>query len=278
MTDRAQGAVARRDVDTLTSHRRLPIFGEMSLDLNDLLDGWPHEPGQVKVRKISGRDGSEKLQLRIDLGVIQMELSGRPDGVKPEGFESLLQLHRRRADEAEKAGESYELDEEECAALHQEGIQYYHRYIALMQIEDFEGVIRDTARNLELFDFVSAHAGDPEVASSFEQFRPYVLMMNARARASLHLGRGDMDGAVESVDAGKQRIREALDRSGRSDQIAECPEIQFLSDWIEEVTSDRPLSPLQKMEREMARAIAEEAYERAAELRDAIRALRTDPR
>ncbi len=246
----------------------------MSLDLNDLLDGWPHEPGQVKVRKIAGRDGVEKLQLRIDLGVIQMELSGRPDGVRPEGFESLLHLHRRRAEESAKRHETYELDEEECAALHQEGIQYYHRYIALMQIEDFEEVIRDTTRNLDLFDFVGGHAGDPEVAASFEQFRPYVLMMNARARASLHLGRGDLQGALESVEAGKTRIREALDRSGRSEQIAESPEIQFLTDWIEEVASDHPLSPLQKMEREMARAIAEEAYERAAELRDAIKAMR----
>jgi len=34
----------------------------------------------------------------------------------------------------------------------------------------------------------------------------------------------------------------------------------------------QPLSKLEKMEREMERAIATERYERAAELRDAIRA------
>ena len=44
----------------------------MSQDLNDLLDGWPHEPGQIKVRKIMGSDGHEKVQLRRDLGLIQM--------------------------------------------------------------------------------------------------------------------------------------------------------------------------------------------------------------
>ena len=50
----------------------------MSLDLNDLLRDWPHEPGMIKVRKILGTDGKEKLQLRIDLGLIQMETRGEP--------------------------------------------------------------------------------------------------------------------------------------------------------------------------------------------------------
>jgi len=262
--------------DALTRPHRVRIVFWMSLDLNDLLEGWPHEPGQVKVRKIAGSDGREKLQLRIDLGVIQMEVSGRPDGLRPEGFESLLHFHRKQAEDAAAAGEEYSLDEEDCAALHQEGIQYYHRYIALMQIEDYEGVIRDTARNLELFDFVTGHASDAEVAGSFEQFRPYVLMMNARARASVRLAVDDLDGAVDAVEAGKGRIREVLERTGRADQIAECAEIQFLDDWIEEVRSERPMSPLQKMQREMAKAIAEEAYERAAELRDAIKAIRPE--
>ncbi len=50
----------------------------MSLDLNTILKDWPHENGNIKVRKITGLDGREKLQLRVDLGVLQMEMSGRP--------------------------------------------------------------------------------------------------------------------------------------------------------------------------------------------------------
>jgi len=57
----------------------------MSLDLNTVLRDWPHENGKIKVRKILGLDGREKLQLRIDLGVLQMELTGRPDGLRPHG-------------------------------------------------------------------------------------------------------------------------------------------------------------------------------------------------
>ena len=73
----------------------------MSLDLNDLLRDWPHEPGQIKVRKILGSDGKEKIQLRIDLGLIQMEMHGRPDGQRPHGCESLLTYHQATAKEKE---------------------------------------------------------------------------------------------------------------------------------------------------------------------------------
>jgi hypothetical protein len=51
----------------------------MSLDLNTILKDWPHENGNIKVRKITGLDGREKLQLRVDLGVLQMEMSLRPN-------------------------------------------------------------------------------------------------------------------------------------------------------------------------------------------------------
>ena len=86
----------------------------MSLDLNSLLSDWPHEPGAIKVRKIIGLDGREKLQLRIDLGVLQMEIAGRPDGQRPHNCESLLVYHQRRAERAEARGETYELSAEQC--------------------------------------------------------------------------------------------------------------------------------------------------------------------
>src|SRR6266571_206465 len=45
----------------------------------------------------------------------------------------------------------------QCAELKQEGIQYYHRYLSLFQINYFIGVVRDAQRNIEFVDFVDAH-------------------------------------------------------------------------------------------------------------------------
>ena len=52
-------------------------------------------------------------------------------------------------------------------------------------------------------------------------------------------------------------------------------EVAFLEEWLQEVRAKRPLSKLEIMQREMEKAIASELYERAAELRDAIRILET---
>ncbi len=249
------------------------ILGTMSLDLNELLRDWPHEPGMIKVRKVLGADGREKLQLRIDLGLIQMEVEGRPDGQEPFECASLLEYHQGRAREAEKKGSPFTLDADEIGELQQEGVQYYHRYISLFQIQDYLGVIRDTKRNLEMFDFVARHAPSEELAWSVEQFTPYVLMMNFRAKATLALDRLDHSEALRLIEKGMGRIRSFYQDCGNAEMEAHSPELGFLNEWHGEVRAKQPLSKLEEMQRDLEKAIASEAYERAAELRDAIRAL-----
>src|SRR5258705_6196440 len=180
----------------------------MSLDLNTILKDWPHENGNIKVRKITGLDGREKLQLRVDLGVLQMEMNGRPDGQRPHKCESLLEYHQKRAARAGEKGQPYELTSEQCGELQQEGIQYYHRYLSLFQIDEFEGVIRDTQRNLDLFTFVDEHSEREDLVWSFQQFRPYVLMMNTRARVSILLADGQLGDAISEIVKRRDRISE----------------------------------------------------------------------
>jgi hypothetical protein len=250
----------------------------MSLDLNTILKEWPHEPGMIKVRKITGFDGRDKLQLRIDLGVLQMEMTGRPDGQRPHGCESLLTYHQHRAEVAEAAGDSYPLTAEECSELQQEGIQYYHRYVSLFQLNDFAGVIRDTQRNLDLFTFVDKHSGREEIVWNFQQFRPYVLMMNTRARASIFLNGGKFADGIREIEKGRDAIVEFFQHSNFPELASKSSEIAFLEEWLEEVRAKRPLTKLEIMQREMENAIASELYERAAELRDAINLLKATER
>ncbi|PYJ11234.1 MAG: hypothetical protein DME93_10105 [Verrucomicrobia bacterium] len=250
----------------------------MSLDLNSILNDWPHENGNIKVRKIAGLDGREKLQLRVDLGVLQMEMTGRPDGQRPHNCESLLEYHQKRAARAEEKGEAYELTSEQCAELQQEGIQYYHRYLSLFQINDFAGVVRDTQRNLDLFTFVTEHTDRDELSWTLQQFRPYVLMMNTRAKASILLGQGKFAEAVAEIERGRDAIGDFFQDSNFPELVSKSSEIAFLNEWLEEVKTKRPLSKLEIMQREMETAITKELYERAAELRDAIKLLKAKDR
>lgn len=247
----------------------------MSLDLNDILSDWPHEPGGLQVRRIEGSDGKPKIQLRLDLGVLQFELNGRPDGTEPHGLESLLEYHQQRAKEAEEGDGKFELTEDEVGDLQSEGIQYYHRYVALFQLGDWHAVARDTRRNLDMFNFVEKYAADEELAWSVQQFRPYVLMMSTRAKASLALEKDDAEAAIGLVEKGIKTIQKFLTDADEEDHIKENVEIASLREWMKELKKKRKITPLEKLRREMDAAIKAEQYERAASLRDEIQALQT---
>ena len=66
------------------------LDGYMNYDISDILQQWHHKPGEVTVRRITSSDGQPRIQMRLDLGLLQMEIEGRPDGHKPHGCESLL--------------------------------------------------------------------------------------------------------------------------------------------------------------------------------------------
>ena len=163
------------------------------------------------------------------------------------------------------------LSVDEVGELQQEGIQYYHRYISFFQLSDYQGVIRDTQRNLDMFAFVGEHAQPEELAASVLQFTPYVLMMHTRARASIELEREEFAAAARKIEEGTEKIRAFFEKIENPEAAANSPELSFLGEWIEEVRAKQPLTKLEKMQREMDNAIATEAYERAAELRDQIK-------
>ena len=91
-------------------------------------------------------------------------------------------MRRRRGRRAE-AGKDYALDPAACTQLMREGLQYYHRYLSAFHLQKYDLVARDTERNLRLFAFVVQHATRQRDKIEFDRYRPYVVMMRARARA-----------------------------------------------------------------------------------------------
>ena len=260
----------------MTRSRTNPGDGEtprVSKDITPVLAGWEYDPDELQVRIVASDDGREKLQMRIDLGLIQMELSGRPDGTRPGGHESLLDECEARVRAASKRGEDFVLDAAACAGLMREGVQYYHRYIAAFHLQRYDLVIRDTARNLRLFAFVVGHAARQRDRLQFDQYRPYVAMMNARARAHEELARDDHRAALTAIDEGIEGIRQFLRDYEQAEQEAECMELGFLLRWRREVENERPVGPVERLEQQLELAVALEEYEEAARLRDQLRRL-----
>lgn len=249
-----------------------------SLDLRRILAGWDHEANQITIRKITGDDGTVKIQMRLDLGVLQMEMTGRPDGRRPHGCDSLLTHYEQQLkSHVDRNGTElgFELQPEECAAVREEAVQYYHRYLAEFVLEDFEGVERDTARNLRVLDLSRKHASEASDRQVLEQHRPYLIMMNTRAKAHMALRRGAFKTALARVEAGLKRVYEVLAETENEDAIEETAEVSILRSLVREIAARLPEDPLKRIEAQLQKAVEEERYEDAAVLHDRLEAMRS---
>ena len=250
----------------------------MDFDISHLLEQWEYQPGQVVVRRFKAKDGKEKIQLRVDLGLLQMNAEGRPDGKRPYGHPSLLDYYRSRLHKYVAAhdgsDDGFKLKAEDCAKLQFEALQYHHRYICLLQLEDHDAVIRDAERNLAVFDFVNKHAESEELSWSLQQFRPQLLMVLTRARGSQALKADDYALAIQQVEDGLEQIRTFYGEHGRSDVAEASPEVQSIESWLEEIRAKRPLSRREQLEQQLHDAVKREDYEKAAQVRDQLRNLK----
>ena len=254
----------------------------MAKDISPILEGWDYDPDRVSVRIVAGDDGREKIQLRLDLGLLQMDFEGRPDGKRPAGCVSWFdyyQRQQREQDQRNPDGPSFVLESEDCVRLLREGVQYYHRYVSFWHLERYELCARDTTRNLKLFAFVREYARHTRDKLQFDQWRPYVTMMHARAVATPLLGLKDYRAALGAIDAGIKSIRSFLTEYDQLENADKCNELVYLLHWRDEIaTKDAegdpsavPYDPLVRLQAELEQAIAEERFEDAAQLRDSIR-------
>lgn len=248
----------------------------MTVDITSILEDWPYESGKISVRRILGSDGKPKIQLRLDLGVLQMEAEGRPDGQRPYGFESVLDYYAKElADYRVRHGDDgFELNEDACEELRAESVMYYHRYLSEFALEDYAAVDRDTQRNLRVLDLCALYGSNEMDRGVMEQYRPYILMMNTRARALDALERNNYGAARRAVQEGLQAIESAMDETDQAKLAEESSEAAILKALLEEIERREPRDPVREVEDSLAQAVEDERYEEAAKLRDRLQAMR----
>lgn len=252
-------------------------MGEGSmLDITQILAGWEYNPNEINVRIIKGADQKLKVQMRLDLGLLQMEYEGRPDGKRPHGFESLFEyyknkLRKHRAVYGTVTG--FLLDSDDCEALQMESLQYYYRYLSLFHLQEYQAVERDTERNLKVFDFIRRYAEEDEDQVLLEQYRPYVIMMNTRAKAHQLIDQNRPEQAVAIVQGGIHRIETFLNEFKDTGLVDHCSELIFLKEFVDEIRHRQTIDPIQDLRDRMNDAVSREDYETAAILRDQIKKL-----
>lgn len=247
-----------------------------SFSITPLLHNWDFDPTRVTARYVN-IDGQRQpdVQLRLDLGILQMKLDGRPDAERPHGSASSLRHYRQRTLAERRSG--YRLDPDACAELQQECVQYYYRYLSLMVLKDYDRVIRDTQHCLDIMDLVEAYSDNDDLVWDFIQFKPYVIMMLTRGKAEKLAADIRLDEAIATIESGISEIEAFLIGIEEDpDIITDCQEIGMLEDLIRDLRErEGEENPVVALKLKMQHAVHMENYEEAARLRDSIRKIET---
>jgi hypothetical protein len=233
------------------------------MHLDDLLHDWPFQSRTVSARLVAASDGRDVLQMRVDLGVLQMEVTGRPDGTRPGGAETLLDWLLK---ESFHQGDRFEWTEQHLDEIDREFSQFYHRRICWMAVQKFDRAAVDAGHTLALLDFLQQCPGDQDAWLEYEQLRPLALFHQAQTAALAHLESQQAEPAIETLARGL----DALEPFAASEHLGSEPQrmidqLQQLQDWVrEEYRVDRTLAE------QLADAVADEQFEAAARIRDEI--------
>jgi hypothetical protein len=233
-------------------------------DIDQILKHWPFDPTAVTVRKL-WVNSRHILQLRLDLGLLQMEIKHRPDGKRPHGSKTYLDYLKRQIKK------KFVLSEEQRSEIDREFVQYYHRRICWLHLHEFDRAVEDADHTLQLMDLSQDHSSDEEWTISHEQYRPFVLYHRTQAAALALVESGSEnfgERAIDEINQGLERIRQLFVKYEAEEQFQEDELVQQLVALRDNL---RQRFDLQNTLRErLAQAIASEDYEQAARLRDQL--------
>ncbi len=241
----------------------------MSRDIDALLRDWDYKPGVIQARMVRAKDGREILQMRVDLGVLQLETDGRPDGARPHGFPTYFDYLQNQARLADQAGRRFVLNDEQCEEADREFNQFYHRRVCWMTLRDFARAVADADHTLAFMNFIRDHSPNEEFRLAHEQYRGFVIFHRTQSLAALAVENDNPEGAIDALLDGLKQIRAFFAEHDLAEQMEEDGMVQQLRKLERSL---RELHGIDETLREqLERAVENEEYEVAARLRDALR-------
>ncbi len=241
----------------------------MSQDIDAALHGWDFRPGLVQARLVQAADGRQVIQMRVDLGLLQIETTGRPDGTRPHGCATYFDYLRQQARVADRAGQSFVLSEEQCEEADREFIQYYHRRICWLALRNYAQAIADADHTLTFMSLVHDHSPSEDYTQAHEQYRSFVLFHRTQAAAALAVERDDPETALDAIRDGLEKLRAFFAAYGAEEHMEEDGMVQQLRKMDESLRKVHNIGAT--LQEQLAEAVAKEQYETAARLRDELK-------
>src|SRR5258706_7810475 len=151
---------------------------------------------------------------------------------------------------------------------------HHRRYLSLYILGDDPALLGPPARQLRVLDICKNPAPEEHDRLILEQYRPYIIMMNTRASASLDFKDELFHKALTTVTDGLDQIREFFIRFGQQEAFDKSNEVKILKRFARDIRRKLPVDPLDKLQNKLTRAVKREDYEEAARLRDEIQSKR----
>ncbi|MCP4838248.1 MAG: hypothetical protein GY894_02650 [Planctomycetes bacterium] len=227
----------------------------MSHDLTRMLQEWPYVPGEFLTREVDGRDGRPLLQIRTDLGILQMELDGRPDGLRPQGLDSHL------------AGAGHPCQDDDTTELIRTELwQFDARAQVLLMVGQHARAARDADHMLRCARWLAEAGHDP---TSTKQVIVRSVTLRARAASAAALAENLTDLARLALDSGLTELKDVLP----AEDYESANEVHLLNGMKDILVPRLPASQRAELEDRIRAAVAAENYELAAILRNELRML-----
>jgi hypothetical protein len=234
-------------------------------DLDTLLRDWAYRPDEVLARIIKGSDGRQVVQMRIDLGILQMEITDRPDGQRPHGEKTYFDYLIR---ESLDKGDDFTMSPEQCQLADQEFAQFYQRRISWLSLREFRRAVNDADHTLAFMDFVKEHSPDDDWTIGHEQYRPFVLFHRVQASVFAMLDDEGAEAAISELNRGLTQYKKIYAEYEAEEKYEEDEFVIRLNELKESLRKHFRVD--RTLQEQLDEAVAQEQYELAAKLRDKL--------
>lgn len=249
----------------------------MTLDLAELLTDWDATTADCPARLVRGDDGQEFLQLRIDAGLMQMHLNGRPDGHRYRNSPFAL----RHIQHAQRLGDEHitALDWQE---LVRELNQLNYRRLGLTALAEnalacqqdtaaermMYGAIRDIDACLQCIRLIEQRPGE-QLTIDDETLPPTLVFHRTRLLAQLRIVQERYEEAIEIAAGGAEQLIQAISERDPEAAAEQDPGVLHLQQMSSRLRHEYHIP--QTLREQLQRAVDAEDFATAAILRNQLK-------
>lgn len=230
-------------------------------DITPILARWEFAQGAPQLRFLVGIGDIVRIQIRLEAGILQFEVTGRPDGSRPHECESWFEHWSNRGERVPWEG---------CSALLSEVALYHQRAVAFMLLDDFAACAADCARNIAAVAFVQRRAAEGVDTEACPSLHVAAVLLRTRAEASACVRQRDTQGALAAIDRGLAALNPPVGNDAQRHE-SQSPESALLRSMRDALVPKLPSSQRVDLENRLKSALRLENYELAVILRNELR-------